>query len=230
MKHEPEKAVCFQCGMSLKHGVRKPEMLRVNDDHHAEFRAVEFDILIEVQEFLEGKPKGELVGGARRGCIQPDRSGLEGAAIPASEQRAEGDSATVSDEGKPAEPGAVDAAGCAVDGHGAGGPATGAPHKLPGPLHAGGGSLAGAGGRGPRGSVGRGGAAHFAARIPGDQVHGRKEFAGLSGISVSHIYNLRASTAYRRVRVRVEHTAFWDSTATTARSSSTTKSRRCRKG
>jgi len=38
------------------------------------------------------------------------------------------------------------------------------------------------------------------------QVHGQKEFAGLSGISVSHIYNLRASTAYRQVRVRVEHT------------------------
>lgn len=38
------------------------------------------------------------------------------------------------------------------------------------------------------------------------QVHGQAEFAGLAGISVSHIYNLRASTTYRQVRVRVEHT------------------------
>ena len=38
------------------------------------------------------------------------------------------------------------------------------------------------------------------------EVYGRKEFERLSGISVSHIYNLRQGTAYRRIRVRVQHT------------------------
>lgn len=38
------------------------------------------------------------------------------------------------------------------------------------------------------------------------EVFGRKEFQRLAGISVSHLYNLRRSKAYRKVRVRVEHT------------------------
>ena len=37
-------------------------------------------------------------------------------------------------------------------------------------------------------------------------VFGRLEFARLAGISVSHIYNLRSSTAYRSRRVRIHHT------------------------
>src|SRR5713101_5730552 len=38
------------------------------------------------------------------------------------------------------------------------------------------------------------------------EVFGKPEYARLAGISVSHIYNLRASAAYRRHRVRVNHT------------------------
>jgi len=38
------------------------------------------------------------------------------------------------------------------------------------------------------------------------EVFERKEFARLAQISVSHVYNLRRSKAYRKVRVRVEHT------------------------
>ena len=38
------------------------------------------------------------------------------------------------------------------------------------------------------------------------EVFGHQEFARLAEISVSHLYNLRRSQAYRRVRVRVEHT------------------------
>lgn len=38
------------------------------------------------------------------------------------------------------------------------------------------------------------------------QMFGRPEYERLAAISVSHIYNLRRSTAYRKVRVRVEHT------------------------
>ena len=38
------------------------------------------------------------------------------------------------------------------------------------------------------------------------EVFGHPEFAQLAEISVSHLYNLRQSQAYRRVRVRVEHT------------------------
>jgi hypothetical protein len=38
------------------------------------------------------------------------------------------------------------------------------------------------------------------------EVFGRQEYQRLAGISVSHIYNLRRSKAYRKVRVRVEHT------------------------
>ena len=38
------------------------------------------------------------------------------------------------------------------------------------------------------------------------EVFGQKEFQRLAGISVSHVYNLRRSKAYRKVRVRVEHT------------------------
>jgi hypothetical protein len=38
------------------------------------------------------------------------------------------------------------------------------------------------------------------------EVFSRPEYARLAGISVSHLYNLRRSKAYRQVRVRVEHT------------------------
>jgi hypothetical protein len=41
---------------------------------------------------------------------------------------------------------------------------------------------------------------------PESAVFGKPEFQGLSGISVSHIYNLRHSQTYRRCRVRVQHT------------------------
>lgn len=37
-------------------------------------------------------------------------------------------------------------------------------------------------------------------------VFGDEKFQRLAGISASHIYNLRRSTAYRKIRVRVEHT------------------------
>jgi hypothetical protein len=37
-------------------------------------------------------------------------------------------------------------------------------------------------------------------------VFGDVQFQRLAGISASHIYNLRGSAAYRRIRVRVEHT------------------------
>jgi hypothetical protein len=38
------------------------------------------------------------------------------------------------------------------------------------------------------------------------EIFCRKEYERLAGISVSHLYNLRRSKAYRQVRVRVEHT------------------------
>lgn len=38
------------------------------------------------------------------------------------------------------------------------------------------------------------------------QVFGNREFERLASISVSHIYNFRNSAAYRKIRVRVEHT------------------------
>ena len=38
------------------------------------------------------------------------------------------------------------------------------------------------------------------------EVFGKLEYVRLAGISVSHIYNLRASTVYRSQRVRVQHT------------------------
>jgi hypothetical protein len=38
------------------------------------------------------------------------------------------------------------------------------------------------------------------------EVFGNEEFRRLAGISVSHIYNLRKSSGYRKLRVRVEHT------------------------
>jgi transposase InsO family protein len=38
------------------------------------------------------------------------------------------------------------------------------------------------------------------------EVFSRQEYERLAGISVSHLYNLRRSKAYRKVRVRVEHT------------------------
>ena len=38
------------------------------------------------------------------------------------------------------------------------------------------------------------------------EVFSRPEYERLAGISVSHLYNLRRSKAYRQVRVRVEHT------------------------
>jgi hypothetical protein len=38
------------------------------------------------------------------------------------------------------------------------------------------------------------------------EVFGHADFARLAEISVSHLYNLRRSQAYRRVRVRMEHT------------------------
>lgn len=38
------------------------------------------------------------------------------------------------------------------------------------------------------------------------EVYGQPEYERLAGISASHIYNLRRSSAYRKVRVRVEHT------------------------
>ena len=38
------------------------------------------------------------------------------------------------------------------------------------------------------------------------EVFGRREYERLARISVSHLYNLRHSKAYRKVRVRVEHT------------------------
>jgi len=37
-------------------------------------------------------------------------------------------------------------------------------------------------------------------------VFGNQRFQRLAGISASHIYNLRRSTAYRKIRVRVQHT------------------------
>lgn len=38
------------------------------------------------------------------------------------------------------------------------------------------------------------------------RVYGKSEYARLSGISVSHIYNLRHSEGYRKIRVHVQHT------------------------
>jgi hypothetical protein len=38
------------------------------------------------------------------------------------------------------------------------------------------------------------------------EVYGNREFSRLADISVSHIYNLRNSAAYRKLRVRVQHT------------------------
>jgi hypothetical protein len=38
------------------------------------------------------------------------------------------------------------------------------------------------------------------------EVYGKSEYERLAGISASHVYNLRCSSAYRKVRVRVEHT------------------------
>ena len=38
------------------------------------------------------------------------------------------------------------------------------------------------------------------------QVYGNRECERLAGISASHIYNLRNSAAYRKIRVRVQHT------------------------
>jgi hypothetical protein len=38
------------------------------------------------------------------------------------------------------------------------------------------------------------------------EVFGKREYERLSGISVSHLYNLRNSTVYRNQRVRVNHT------------------------
>lgn len=38
------------------------------------------------------------------------------------------------------------------------------------------------------------------------EVYGNRKFARLAGISVSHIYNLRNSANYRKLRVRVQHT------------------------
>src|SRR5450755_1048489 len=38
------------------------------------------------------------------------------------------------------------------------------------------------------------------------EVYGRQQYQRLAGISVSHLYNLRRSKAYRKVRVCVEHT------------------------
>lgn len=38
------------------------------------------------------------------------------------------------------------------------------------------------------------------------EVYGKKEFERLAGISGSHIYNLRSSEAYVKIRVRVHHT------------------------
>ena len=38
------------------------------------------------------------------------------------------------------------------------------------------------------------------------EVYGNEKFVRLAGISASHIYNLRKSAAYRRLRVRVQHT------------------------
>jgi hypothetical protein len=38
------------------------------------------------------------------------------------------------------------------------------------------------------------------------EVFGNEKFRRLAGISVSHIYNLRKSSGYRKLRVRVEHT------------------------
>ena len=38
------------------------------------------------------------------------------------------------------------------------------------------------------------------------EVFGHREYTRLAEISVSHLYNLRRSKAYRKVRVRVEHT------------------------
>jgi len=37
-------------------------------------------------------------------------------------------------------------------------------------------------------------------------VYGEEKFQRLAGISASHVYNLRRSMAYRKIRVRVEHT------------------------
>jgi transposase InsO family protein len=37
-------------------------------------------------------------------------------------------------------------------------------------------------------------------------VFGKREYARLAGISVSHLYNLRRSQRYRKLRVKVEHT------------------------
>ncbi len=38
------------------------------------------------------------------------------------------------------------------------------------------------------------------------QIYGNREYERLAQISSSHIYNLRRSAVYRRIRVRVEHT------------------------
>ena len=45
---------------------------------------------------------------------------------------------------------------------------------------------------------------HLLARA--HQVYGQAGYARLAGISVSHIYNLRRSAAYRKLRVHVQHT------------------------
>jgi len=126
MQSEPESGIRFQREMSLKVEEKFQGILLVNDNHHAEPRAVEFRGNPGVSGW---QPEIES-GGRGSGCdLLVHRASAESAAVSAAGQRATRHHPKISAQGNRAEPGADNAVNSMLDAHAARGEAA-----LPGGL------------------------------------------------------------------------------------------------
>jgi hypothetical protein len=133
------------------------------------------------------------------------RGTVKSAALWAAEQARTRHRTTLPDQGKRPQPRADHAAGYALEEDAARQEAASTATQLPATLY---GRRRGSAGRGrcrARGLVGSGPAVRHILQREFEIYH-QPEYERLAGISVSHIYNLRASESYRRRRVRVHHT------------------------
>ena len=186
----------FQYKMSLKTRTAKAAagrcMLRVDEHHHAEFGAIEFG---RNEGVRRGKPEGPLVDGDARGDLWLGRGDAAESAVSEIEQRTKGYCAPVSGEGDRSQPGPDDPPGGVLD-EAAVHPTEGGGEEaaIRAALHRRGHPPAGVGRCRPRGSIGAGSPAHFAAGVYRFRQAGIREpgrHFGIAHLQSPGVENLR---------------------------------------
>src|ERR1022692_4950099 len=217
MRDEPEMRNCFQCEVSLNMSQAKKGILLVNAYSHEEFGTAELGRDAGIRP---GQPEVNLVPRRSSSHLWFYRGSAEGPAVPALEPRSTRRGASVPDEGQRIEPGTDHAAHRSLDAGAAGAETITRliaawmrtrqvrrrpPQRPNFPRRYSSADVV---------LLAEVDAAHEELSGPATRhilerefsVFGKAEYEELSGISVSHIYNLRRSKTYLRYRVRVQHT------------------------